>query len=351
MNPRTLGTSFGISSPKIILTVALLFAIGTSVSSAEIAVESLLPKDVRDGWTLVSGPEVYTKKTLFRHINGQAELFFKYGFQKSAFAIYQEKKNKKNQIELDVYDMGNVLHAFGIFSRFRNEDRPVGVGLDSYLDEGSIIFFKGKFFVMLYASEPNPSVLKEWAMMISSRISDPSSPPKEIDFFPRERLQLGSIQYFAEGLLGYQFLKRGFQGTYIEKEKVKVKDKVEEKDKTKIEDEVKDKGEVKTEVKDKEKVEVKVEAEVKEINLFIAIFRNSQEALGALKIYKDNLSRKGKVHSPIPAQLGPHALRGEDPYRGKIILVPKGFYLAGIIGFDNVRNAEKLLEELVKNIR
>jgi hypothetical protein len=186
-------------------------------------------------------------------------------------------------------------------------------------------------------------------MMISSRISDPSSPPKEIDFFPRERLQLGSIQYFAEGLLGYQFLKRGFQGTYIEKEKVKVKDKVEEKDKTKIEDEVKDKGELKPEVKVKEKVEVR--AEVKEINLFIAIFRNSQEALGALKIYKDNLSKKGKVHSPIPAQLGPHALRGEDPYRGKIILVPKGFYLAGIIGFDNVRNAEKLLEELVKNIR
>lgn len=331
MNPRTLGTSFGISSAKIILTVALLFAIGTSVSSAEIAVESLLPKDVRDGWTLVSGPEVYTKKTLFRHINGQAELFFKYGFQKSAFAIYQEKKNEKNQIELDVYDMGNVLHAFGIFSRFRNEDRPAGIGLDSYFDEGSIIFFKGKFFVMLYASEPSPSVLKEWAMMISSRISDPSSSPKEIDFFPRERLQLGSIQYFPEGLLGYQFLKRGFQGTYIERDEVKVKDEVEEKDKTKIEGEVK--------------------AEVKEINLFIAIFRNSQEALVALKIYKDNLSKKGKVHSPIPAQLGPHALRGEDPYRGKIILVPKGFYLAGIIGFDNVRNAEKLLEELVKNIR
>jgi hypothetical protein len=339
MNPRTLGTSFGISSAKIILTVALLFAIGTSVSSAEIAVESLLPKDVRDGWTLVSGPEVYTKKTLFRHINGQAELFFKYGFQKSAFAIYQEKKNEKNQIELDVYDMGNVLHAFGIFSRFRNEDRPAGIGLDSYFDEGSIIFFKGKFFVMLYASEPSPSVLKEWAMMISSRISDPSSSPKEIDFFPRERLQLGSIQYFPEGLLGYQFLKRGFQGTYIERDEVKGKDEVEEKDKTKIE------GEVKV----KEKVEVR--AEVKEINLFIAIFRNSQEALGALKIYKDNLSKKGKVHSPIPAQLGPHALRGEDPYRGKIILVPKGFYLAGIIGFENVRNAERLLEELVKNIR
>lgn len=295
----------------------LLMLIGCEISSAEIAVESLLPKDIPEGWTLIHGPQVYTKKTLFRHINGQAELFFKYGFQKSAFAIYQKEKNKKNQIELDVYDMGNVLHAFGIFSRFRNEDRPAGVGSDSYLDEGSIIFYKNKYFIMLYASEPNLSTLKGWAMMISSRISDPASLPKEIDFFPKEGLQLGSIQYFSEGLLGHQFLKRGFQGAYVEKVEVKVD----------------------------------VEAEVKEINLFIAIFRNSQEALGALRIYKDNLSRKGKVHSSIPAQFGPHALRGEDPYRGKIILVPKGFYLAGIIGFDNVRNAEKLLEELVNNIR
>ena len=308
-------------------------------SSAEIAVESLLPKDVREGWTLASGPETYTKKTLFRHINGQAELFFKYGFQRSAFAIYQDKKNDKNQIEVDVYHMGSVLQAFGVFSRFRNEDRPAGIGFDSYLDDHSLIFYKGKYFLMLYAVESNPPILKEFGMTVSSKILDSSLPPKEIGYFPKEGLKPGSVQYFSEGLLGYQFLRRGFQGTYIEKEKVKVKDEVEEKDKTKIE------GEVKV----KEKVEVR--AEVKEINLFIAIFRNSEEALGALKIYKDNLSKKGKVHLPIPAQLGPHALRGEDPYRGKIILVPKGFYLAGIIGFDNVTNAEKLLEELVKNIR
>ena len=313
------------------LSIFLLMLVWCETSSAEIAVESLLPKDVREGWTLASGPETYTKKTLFRHINGQAELFFKYGFQRSAFAIYQDKKNDKNQIEVDVYHMGSVLQAFGVFSRFRNEDRPAGIGFDSYLDDHSLIFYKGKYFLMLYAVESNPPILKEFGMTVSSKILDPSLPPKEIGYFPKEGLKPGSVQYFSEGLLGYQFLRRGFQGTYIERDEVKVKDEVEEKDKTKIEGEVK--------------------AEVKEINLFIAIFRNSQEALVALKIYKDNLSKKGEVHSPIPAQLGPHALRGEDPYRGKIILVPKGFYLAGIIGFENVKNAEKLLEELVKNIR
>jgi len=321
------------------LSIFLLMLVWCETSSAEIAVESLLPKDVREGWTLASGPETYTKKTLFRHINGQAELFFKYGFQKSAFAIYQEKKNEKNQIELDVYHMGSVLQAFGVFSRFRNEDRPAGVGLDSYLDEHSIIFYKGQYYVMLYATESDSSILKEWAVMVSSRMSDSSPPPKEIGLFPQNGLIPGSIQYFSEGLLGYQFLRRGFQGTYMEKEKVKVKDEVEEKDKTKIEGEVK--------VKEK----VKVRAEVKEINLFIAIFRNSQEALGALKIYKDNLSKKGKVHSPIPAQLGPHALRGEDPYRGKIILVPKGFYLLGAVGFEREKEAEALLAEFIRNVK
>jgi hypothetical protein len=311
----------------IIFSALILTLLGSNSFSKEVSVESLLPKDIREGWTLVSGPEVYTKKTLFRHINGQAELFFKYGFQRSAFAIYQDKKNDKNQVEVDVYHMGSVLQAFGVFSRFRNEDRPAGIGLDSYFDDRSLIFYKGQYFVMLYATESDSSILKEWAMMVSSRISDSSPPPKEIGLFPKNGLKPGSIQYFSEGLLGYQFLKRGFQGTYGEKEKDKVKDevKVEDKDKT--------------------------TADGKEFHLFLAIFNNSQDAAYALKTYSDSLSKKGKVHSGIPTPFEPNALRGEDPYRGKVILVPKGFYLAGIIGFENVNSAEKLLEEFVTNIR
>ena len=154
------------------------------------------------GWTLASGPQTYTKKTLFEHVNGQAELFFKYGFQKSAFAIYQEKKNQKNQIDLDIYDVGNVLQAFGIFSRFRNEDRPAGIGLDSYLDDHSLLFYQGKYFVMLYAVESNPPILKELGMAVSSKILDPSLPPKEIGYFPKEGLKPGSIQYFPKVFWG-----------------------------------------------------------------------------------------------------------------------------------------------------
>ena len=207
----------------IILSLLVLMVIWNGASSEAVPLESLIPpKDALEGWALIYGPQTYTKKTLFEHINGQAELFFKYGFQKSIFAIYQNKKNQGNQIELDIYDMGNVLQAFGIFSRFRNEDQPGGIGLDSYLDDRSVFFYKGKYFVILYATESNPSTLKQWAAKVASRIVDTSSQPKEIGYFPQNGLKPGSIQYFPEGLLGHQFLKRGFKGTYTDKVKAKV---------------------------------------------------------------------------------------------------------------------------------
>jgi len=300
--------------------------------------ESLIPKkDIPAGWALIQGPQTYNKKTLFGHINGQAELFLKYGFQKSVFAIYQSKKSREDQIEVDIYDMGNVVQAFGIFSRFRNEDRPGGFGLDSYLDDHSAFFYEGKYFVMVYAAESNPDFLRQFSKLISLKISDPSPPPKEISYFPKRGLKPGSLQYFPEGLLGHQFLKRGFQGTYVEKVEVQVKAKAE--------------AEEKVEAKVKDEIKDKVKTEGKEFHLFLAIFKDSQEAMSTLKVYKDDLSKKGKVSSGSLIEFWTRALKGEDPYQGKVIVLQKGFYLLGVVGFEKEENAENLLTEFIKNIK
>jgi len=295
---------------KIAITLSVFVLIVTcwGVSSAATPLDSLIPRrDIPKEWTLIQGPQTYNKKTLFEHINGQAELFLKYGFQKSIFAIYQSKKSRENQIEIDIYDMGNVLQAFGVFSRFRNEDRPGGFGLDSYLDDHSAFFYKGKYFVMVYATESNPDLMSQFSKLIALKISDPSPPPKEISYFPRNGLKPGSIQYFSEGLLGHQFLKRGFQGSYTEGEK--------------------------------------------EFYLFLAIFKNSQEAMNALKFYKDDLSKKGKVSSESLIQVGNSALKGEDPYQGKVIVLQKGFYLLGVAGFEKEEGGENSLAEFMKNVK
>jgi hypothetical protein len=229
--------------------------------------------------------------------------------------------------------MGNVLQAFGIFSRFRSEDRSAGIGLDSYLNDHSALFYKGKYFVMLYSTESNSSTLKQWAAKIASRIVDTSSQPKEIGYFPKNGLKPGSIQYFPEGLLGHQFLERGFQGTYIEKVEVKAQGKV----KAKVEVEVGDKGKART--------------EDKEVQLFIAIFKDSREAMSALKVYKDDLSKKGKVSSGSIIEFETRALKGEDPYQGKVIVLQKGFYLLGVVGFKKEEDGENRLAEFVKKVK
>jgi hypothetical protein len=276
--------------------------------------ESLLPKkDLPEEWAMVEGPQTYTKKALFQRIDGQAELFFKYGFQKSVFAIYQSKKNRENQVELDIYDMGNVLQAFGVFSRFRNEDRPGGFGLDSSLDDHSAFFYQGRYFVILYAPEPNQEILRKFCKLISLKISDLSPPPREISYFPKNGLKPGSIQYFPEGLLGHQFLKRGFQGTYVEKTEGKAEDKT--------------------------------------LKLFLAIFQNSQKATHALRDFKDDLSKKGKVSSGSIIEFETRALKGEDPYQGKVIVLQKGFYLLGVVGFEKEEDGENRLAEFMKNIK
>ena len=316
----------------IILSIIAGIFVWFEASSWAVPLESLmLKKDLPDGWALVDGPQTYTKKTLFKHIDGQAELYFKYGFQKSIFGIYQSKKSRENQIELDIYDMGNVLQAFGVFSRFRNEDRPGGFGLDSYLDDHSALFYKGKYFVLLYATETSPSALKQWATKIASKIVDPSPPPKEISYFPKNGLKPGSIQYFPEGLLGHQFLKRGFQGIYIEKEEVKVE--AEDKNKKDTED------------------ETKAKTENKEFKLFLAIYRDSQEAMNALKAYKEDLSKKGNVFSGSIIEFKALAVRGEDPYQGKVFVLQKGFYLLGVVGFEREEEGEDRLAEFVRNIK
>src|SRR4030065_592008 len=85
---------------KLIILFILIGVFGwDEAPSRAVPMESLVPKkNLPEGWVLIEGPRTFTKKTLFEHINGQAELFFKYGFQKSVFAIYQDLKSPESEI-------------------------------------------------------------------------------------------------------------------------------------------------------------------------------------------------------------------------------------------------------------
>jgi hypothetical protein len=271
-------------------------------------IESFVPrKDLPQGWSLIHGPQSFNKKTLFEHINGQADLFFQYGFQRSVFAIYQHKDQPQNQIDVDIYDMGNTVQAFGIFSRFRNEERPGGFGLDSYLDEHSAFFYKGRYFVILYTAASNLDALTQFSRLIELQIPDRAPPPGEIDFFPRDGLSPASIQYFPKGLLGREFLKRGFRGTYTDGKK--------------------------------------------ESHLFLSIHKDSREASNALRLFQEDLSKRGKVFSETAPPSEARTLKGEDPYQGKVLVLQKGLYLLGEVGFEKEEEAAARLRKFAEKVK
>jgi hypothetical protein len=302
----------------IVSFLAVLFASQDALSGTT-PLESLVPKVAPDGWALRDAPEAFTRETLFEHIDGQADLFVQYGFDKSVFAIYRNVNSSEDKIDVDIYDMGNSLQAFGVFSRFRQEESPAGIGLDSYLGDRYALFYKGKYFVVLQAQDSNVSTLKHLAKDIESRISDNSAPPKEITYFPKNGLKLGSIEYFPEGLLGHQFLKRGFKASYVESEG--------------------------------EKTDPKTRLDGRDFQLFLSIFENPQEAASALRLFRENLLKKGKLEAVTSTQFGPDALIGTDPYQGKTIVAQKGPYLVGAVGFEQGQEGEQRLVEFMKRVK
>ncbi|MBM4328366.1 MAG: hypothetical protein FJ118_14525 [Deltaproteobacteria bacterium] len=299
----------------VLIYLFVCFLVPRHVFTQTSNMEPLVPKETPDGWIARGAPQTFTKETLFEHINGQADLFLQYGFEGSIFAVYGNNKSSQEKIDLDIYDMGAVVQAFGVFSRFRQDDRPGGIGLDSYLDDRYAFFYKGKYFVALQATESSSDGIKQIARTVESRIVDSSPPPKEIGYFPKRGLKPGSIEYYPQGLMGRQFLKRGFKATYVKPDKTEAA------------------------------------AEGPDSNLFIAVFPNPEEAESAFRSFKEVLIKKGSAHAPLSPQTGFEPARGEDAYQGKLIIAHKGPYLIGAAGFEKEKDAESLLAELSASIK
>jgi hypothetical protein len=306
-----------MSIHKALVGLCLLVSIlGSWVSFSEAEpIQTLLPKNIPEEWVQRDAPRMFSTQTLFEHIDGQADLFLQYGFEKSVFATYHDKKTAERRIDVDIYDMGNVLQAFGIFSRFRSEDRSAGIGLDSSESDHYVFFYRDKYFVAIQSSDSCSSSLKLFAQEIASQIPDNSSPPREIAYFPGGGLKPGSLEYFPDGLLGLLFLGRGFKASYREND------------------------------------DRKTAPEGPDFQIFLSIFENSREAENALRDFRDYLSTKGRLTERTSVQFGTDALIGVDPYQGKTVVVNKGPFLMGAVGFEQDEAAERRLAELIKQVK
>ncbi len=113
-----------------------------------------LPAEAGD-WKWDKKKMNYNSRTIFNYINGAAELYLAYGFQ--SLAVRRFEKPGQPPIIAEVYEMRSSEEAYGIFS-YEHQDEEAGVGQGSEFGGGLLRFWKGKYFVSVYAEGESPEV-------------------------------------------------------------------------------------------------------------------------------------------------------------------------------------------------
>ncbi len=181
---------------------------------AEIAMEKIMPvPSCAKGWALDGKVTFFDKDTLFDRINGESELYFPYGFEKLAYARYENKQNPKIAVDADVYKMGSLLDAFGMFANYRRkDDADIAIGAQGTISSSQVFFYQDRYFVRLQvtgATSISQDIFLACARAISQNLPRSADRPKELNALAIPAVVKKSERYVAQSLLGYDFFRRG----------------------------------------------------------------------------------------------------------------------------------------------
>jgi hypothetical protein len=185
---------------SIVMTIILSLTGGISAFSTEIDIKKiemkkLLPREIL-AYKSDGKDEFYDRQTTFRYMDGAAELYRSFAFK--LLLVRRYLKANAPAIIVELFDMGLAEEAFGIFT-FETGGEDAGVGQGSDYGGGLLRFWKGKFFVNVYAEQEAPSTKQdvlEIAKGIARSLGQEGQKPKLIHYLPQEGLSERSIRYF-----------------------------------------------------------------------------------------------------------------------------------------------------------
>ena len=182
------------------------------VSGFQLPADGELP-----GWSRVTEPEYYVADNLWDYINGQADFFIDYGFERVDAAEYRNDQ-ASSSVVLEAYRMGSSREAFGIFAAERtSEDRPLEIGSGAYLGANVLGFWQGEHYVKLTTFDEGPAIeqmLTDMAEEISSRFPGEGDELQTLLLFPAEGRIETSERFIPKNFLGQPFLTDAFRVDY-----------------------------------------------------------------------------------------------------------------------------------------
>jgi hypothetical protein len=259
-------------------------------------------------WHLEEPVKLYTPDDLFTYINGEAELYMPYGFTQLASAFYKKAESKSEiGLAVDVYKMGSLLDAFGIYAQYRKPDNPfLSIGCEGYVNPSQLMFYQDRYFIHLAASgtsEIDRSVFETFARAVSKNLPSSSSLPPELNLMKVKSLIPRTERYYPEGLLGYRFFRHGLIAL--------------------------------------------AQLEHKKVRFFVLKEESPDSAQKTVTAYVQYLDSSGKKFQPLESSSGERTLFAVDPLHRGLIIGTKGRYVYGTTDLDNPGQGSGLVKEIV----
>jgi hypothetical protein len=220
-----------MNSRKALLSAAMLLLVFSaacggggnnqpvSLSPEDAQLKSLLPENNEAaGWTRGDEVRFFDADNLYEFINGAAENFLIYGFEKVVTADY-DNTGQPSPIVVEIYKMEDPRNTFGIYASERNPDSAFKpIGMEGYVGGTALNFWAGNYYVKMTVFQEGESLQREMeklAEVISRKIGDTGAQAlPEIALFPSENQVPHTIRYLAQDVLGQVYFTNGFEAVY-----------------------------------------------------------------------------------------------------------------------------------------
>ncbi len=161
--------------------------------------DALPGANVIPGWAIARAVRTFDSETLYNLVDGQADFFFAYGFERVAVQRYQNADGVSLSVE--VWQLATPADAYGLFTA-RIAGEPIAVGNGGDTDpRRRIAFWQNRYYVSVNALRPVPDAdLLAFAQVVSLVLPTGGEPPAVVNRLPREGLVARSPLFFHQEL-------------------------------------------------------------------------------------------------------------------------------------------------------
>ena len=197
----------------LVFVAFVLAACAVAYGQEDALLKDLTQPYLPKGWKCTGDAKTYDRSNLYELIDGEAEVYFPYGFKRAIAVSYASTAHPQDSVAAEIYEMGSDLDAFGVYSNYRDAtSKPVGLGTEGFASDTQAMFYRDRFFVKVRTrgtSSQNRAALMPCAQAISRALPKSTSRPEELDLLDIPALVPQTQQYFAQSVLGYDFFSTG----------------------------------------------------------------------------------------------------------------------------------------------